>query len=137
MHQPTPQTPSWSNDLRTAMASGWGKHLDREEELSVEPREEFELQHTDVTVVFKDDGDIIFQFFPQGSKWPVPAAARDFLAEAIEAHFGSTDRFAASYVPELESWAVKAAGLTTQVSYDKAFHVDRFVHLVDDAVDAL
>ena len=130
------QSPSWSDELRSTMAKGWGSHLDKEEELGIEPREEVELAHGRAVAVFRDSGDVIFQFFPDRT-WPPQAEARQFLAEVIEAHFGDTERFSASYVPELDSWAVKASQLANIVSYDKVFHVDAFIQLVDDTVDAL
>jgi hypothetical protein len=117
------------------LKKGWDSF--EEEELYVEPREEYTLTHTRVEVVYKQNGDVVFQLFPQSPSWPPPDRGREFLAEVIEAHFGSAEFFQASYVPELRSWAVRAVGLSNLTTYDKAFHVEGFVRLVDDTVDAL
>ncbi len=133
----TAQSPAWAGSLFDKMTRGWGSQLRSQEEVVVEPRESVQCKHVDVTVVMKDDGTIIFQIFPKSRKWPSPEAARDFLAEVIEAHYGDTDRFSADYVHELKSWAIRAVGLPSLINYDKAFHIDGFIALVDDSVDAL
>ena len=38
---------------------------------------------------------------------------------------------------ELDSWAVRARGLSLRQVYDKTFHVDNFIQLVDDTLDEL
>lgn len=128
--------PAWADNLRNLFKTGWDSASN--EEIVVEPREEVTLKHTRFQVVYREDsGDVIFQVFPESQKWPGPGEAREFLAAVIEDYFGDTSRFSASYVPELESWGIRASGLLNLPSYDKDFHVDRFLHMMDDTVDAL
>lgn len=133
----TTASPDWASPLRDTMFAGWNSA--QTEEFSVEPRDEFELNHVDMQVVYRHNGDVIYQVFPhQGdTHWPSLADARQFLAEVIEAHFGDTRRFSASYVPEVSSWGILAKGLKNIPTFNREFHVDAFVQLVDDAVDAL
>lgn len=107
-------------------------------ELAVDPRESFEFAALRADVVFKDNSDIIFQVFPNsGFNWPDGEDGRTFLAEAIEAHFGSTERFSAHYLRELSSWGILASGLAGLPTFAKTFHVDGFLQFLDDAAQLL
>ena len=129
--------PAWAAEMRGTLASGIKKGYEEPDELYVEPREEIELRHVKAVVVFRENGDVVFQFFPKDKRWPGPDSARSFLAEAIQGHFGSTENFAATYTPELDSWAAISRGLTGRVGYSKKFHVDRFLVLIDDALNLM
>lgn len=129
-------SPSWTSDLRDTMAKGWAAAAEKDE-LFVEQRDQFELPGLEVHAVYKENGDVIFQFFSEHPSWPGPLEARTFLAEVIESHFGDTSRFSASYVPELASWGVRAAGLANIPSFSKDYHVNAFVQLVSDALHSL
>lgn len=99
-------------------------------EWAVPPREEYELtKNLRADVVFRDDGDVIFHLFSN----TFPSDTRTFLADLIEQHFGSTDRFSASAVPELKSWAILAHGLQNLPAYEHDFHVRAFLGRVAQA----
>lgn len=104
-------------------------------EFSTEPREELIGDLCDVTVVFRANGDVIFQLFPKTKKWPRDsAAARALLGDLLEVYFDSLDNLAGSDVPELKSWAVRAEGLASRLSYDKEHHVYGFARYLNQAL---
>jgi hypothetical protein len=99
---------------------------------TVEPRLEVKQKNFSAHVVFRSEGDVIFQFFE------LPKKFKEFeplLAEAVESHFGSTDKFALAHVPELRSWALLAQGLQDTALYSQAQHIDKFLELIDLAID--
>lgn len=103
-------------------------------EFSTEPREEMQGQFCDVTVVFRENGDVIFQLFPK-RKWPQDLqAARALLSELVDVYFTDTSRFSASWVPEVSSWGLRAAGLSEMLSYDKDHHVIGFATFINQAL---
>jgi histidine ammonia-lyase len=61
----------------------------------------------------------------------------DFLAIAVADWYGSTDRFSASFVPELSSWALRARGLANIPPFQREHHVHGFVSLIDNALALL
>ena len=132
-------SPELVKDLQTFVR---GAAAFAQTEFAVDPREEIDGPFCAVTVVFKRDGDVIFQLFPKklgtrggGGRWPSDeAAARDLLARLIDQHFGSTDRFSAAWTPELKSWAVHAAGLSERATYDKERHVYGFAQYINQAL---
>lgn len=110
----------------------------KDTEFRVDEREELQGPLCDLTVVFKDDGDVVFQFFPKTRKWPKDAGAgRAFLADLLEVYFGDLARFSGAHVPELGSWAVRARGLTALPSYNRDHHVYGFASYVNTALDEL
>ncbi len=104
-------------------------------EFALEPREEIEGQLCDVTVVDRENGDVVFQIFPK-RKWPMKSKdnGRALLSQMVEVYFGDTERFSASWVPELKSWALRARGLRDVVSYDRAHHVVGFAAFINQAL---
>jgi hypothetical protein len=129
--------PAWANELGTKLRSGY-EDFQRAEFAPPPPREELHSAVLRVEVVYREDGDIIFQLFPNTKAFPADEKlARAFLAEAIDTHFGDTAAFEGGYTPELESWAIKAKNLHTQVSYNHDHHVLGFVHLLMDALTEL
>ena len=76
--------------------------------------------------------DLIFQFFD--------IKLKDFatiLAEVIEAHYNSTDRFAVEYVKELDSFALLAKDIKTNPMFDIEFHVEQFLFLLDKTIEEI
>ena len=103
-------------------------------EFSTEPREEMQGQFCDITVVFRENGDVIFQLFPK-RKWPADVAGgRQLLSDLVEVYFTDTSRFSASWVPELSSWGLRAAGLAETLTYDKDHHVVGFATFINQAL---
>lgn len=129
------ERPTWVDDLRKQ----GGQAIDNfsEEVVTPPPREVIEYGSLSVTVVYREDGDIIFQIFP-GPKSPLSKdgeKVRNLLAETIECYFGSTDRFEGSYTDEMKSWALKAVRLSDLPSYNHDYHVVGFVKFLSDVVD--
>jgi hypothetical protein len=100
-------------------------------QFSVEPRIEFKGTNFTSHIVFRSEGDVIFQFFE------LPKRFKDFeplLAEAVEGHFGTTDNFALAHVPELKSWALLAKGLQNIALFNQQQHITKFLELIDLAL---
>jgi hypothetical protein len=100
-------------------------------QFTIEPRVEFKGKHFTAHVVFRSEGDVIFQFFE------LPKRFKDIeplLAEAVEGHFGSTDNFALAHVPELKSWALFAKGLQNIALFNQTQHITHFLELIDLAL---
>ena len=110
----------------------------RETDFYMDEREDLEGPLCNVTVVFKEHGDVVFQLFPKTRKWPRgEAEGRGLLADLLDVYFGDLGRFAGSHVPELGSWAVRARGLAELPSYVKEHHVYGFAAYVNAALDEL
>lgn len=132
----TPATHSTGKTVSTrAMLDSFARGLKSFEktEFALDPREVFEGDICDVHAVYKGD-DIIFQLFP---KRRARVLTRDLVAEAVDVWFGSTERFSGSYIPELESWALRARGLAALPSYDREHHVVGFATYLNEALAAL
>lgn len=114
--------------------TGVGQPAGKPTPIHVDPRDEYKMPKADVTVVFKQNGDVIFQIFPKVNYWPSPKSARVFLTELVKAHFGQIDNFQAEWIPLLHSWALKAEGLQNWDSFDRIYHTQRFVTLLNDTL---
>ena len=99
-----------------------------EVKFSVPPRAEYYGKKFRAVIVLKND-DLIYQFFNVKH-----ADFRNLLAEIIEAHFGKTDDFSASYVPELESLGVRAKKVCDSPFFDYAHYTEKFLGLVDSCL---
>jgi hypothetical protein len=129
----TDQPPLNKKAMLTAFSEG--VDLFKRAEFSLDAREELKGQFCDVTVVFKPQGDVIFQLFPKKRKLlRGDQDGRVLLSELVEVYFSDTGRFSASWVPELESWALKAARLADTLSYDKDHHVYGFATYINQAL---
>jgi len=122
---------------KKAMLDAFSAGIDifKKAEFSLDAREELKGQHCDVTVVFKPRGDVIFQLFPKKRKLLLgDHEGRVLLSELVEVYFTDTNRFSASWVPELKSWALKASDLANTLSYDKDHHVYGFATYINQAL---
>ena len=89
------------------------------------PRAEYKGQNFHADIVARDE-DLIYQFFNVKA-----ADFRTILAEVIEAHFGSTDKFSASYIPEVKSLGVRAQGVAGSPFFNYDHYTTEFLDLVD------
>lgn len=129
--------PGWAGQMAQHLRSGYDDFARTEFE-APPPREVFEDERAKLEVIFREDGDVIFQIFPKVKGFPVgERLGRTFLAEAIEAHFGSTDSFEGGFTEELGSWAVKAKGLQGRLGYKPEYHVLGFVEFLVTAIGEL
>ncbi len=102
---------------------------------SLEPREELIGDACDVTVVYRENGDVIFQLFPKTRNWPADVkAGRELLGELLETYFDKTEGFSGAYAPELKSWAILATRLALTLTYDKEHHVYGFARFLNQAL---
>lgn len=132
----TPQTRTPSPTTARALAHFTrGLKSFEHTEFSMAPREDVEGQFCNATIVYRANGDVIFQLFPRTKKFPAGAeAGREFLADALEVYFDSLDRFSASYVHELSSWAVRAELLAETPTYNREHHVYGFLSYLNQAL---
>lgn len=98
--------------------------------IATPPRAEYRGKNFRAQIVSKD-GDLIFQFFGVQH-----GDFRNFLAEIIEEHFGSTDAFSAEYVPEVQSLGVRAKGVTESPFFNYDHYTVDFLGLVDRCLEA-
>ena len=97
-------------------------------QFAMDTREDVDGPFCRASVIYRENGDIVFQLFPHARGFPTGAdPGRAFLADALEVYFGSLDRFSASHIPELSSWAVRAKGLAETPMYDKDHHIYGFL----------
>jgi hypothetical protein len=96
-----------------------------EVKIATPPRAEFRGDNFRAQIVSKDS-DLIYQFFGV-----LHADFRNFLAEIIESHFGSTDAFSAEYIPEVQSLGVRAKGVTELPFFNYDHYTVDFLGLVD------
>jgi len=89
------------------------------------PRAGFRGENFRAEIVAKGD-DLIYQFFDVRND-----DFRNLLAEVIEAHFGSTDKFSASYIPEVKSMGVHANGVVGSPFFNYDHYTKDFLELVD------
>jgi len=135
----TPQTaaqkPASPDLLRKLENFGKGLRSFEKTEFSMDPREDLEGEFCKVTVVFRPNGDVIFQLFPKGRKWPKgEREGRELVGDLLEVYFDSLERFSGSHVPELDSWAVRAEGLASMPTYDKEHHVYGFARYLNQSL---
>ena len=104
-------------------------------QFSLDEREELIGSLCAATIVYKEDGDIIFQLVHKRGRWPQGMA--ELLGDAVAHWFGSTDRFSASFIPELSSWAMRARGLAHTPPFRREHHVHGFVSFLDNALALL
>jgi hypothetical protein len=100
-------------------------------QMSVTPREELEGLHIHIVIAYPTEPHIIFQIT---LKRPFEDF-RALLGEVIEEHFGSTDKFRASFEEDLGTWSVICLGARDNPLFNKQFHVEDFLSLLDIAVD--
>jgi hypothetical protein len=100
-----------------------------EVKVSLPPRAEYRGKKFKAVIVVKND-DLIYQFFNVRHK-----DFQTLLAEIIEAHFGKTDDFSASYVPEFESLAVRAKKVCESPFFNYSHYTEKFLDLVDRCLD--
>jgi len=134
----TPQTAdiSFTDKDRARLLGQFERGLEsfNRTQFAIEPREEFEGKFCDITVVFRENGDVVFQIFPK-KKWPRDVGdGRALLTDMVMIYFGGLDRFSASYISELSSWGLIARDLTGMISYDKEHHVAGFARFVNQAL---
>lgn len=127
-------------DYTQALEEIGGKEL----QISTDPREEFKGTHATVTVVFKANGDVIFQLAPvhQDALANSPQT-RTLLAEIISFYYGPEflPRFSGDYmgthVPGFHNWAILSRGLANLVTYNVDYHVRGFALYLCEALKEL
>ena len=97
--------------------------------IRADERAEYRGRYYRAQVVVKENDDIIYQFFD----YKVPDF-RNFLAEIIEAHFGSTSAFSAAYIPDLESLGVRAQNVRSHPFFSWEHYAKDFLDLVDGCI---
>ena len=117
--------PEWAYDEELVLAPEQVEEFNSTQ-FQVEKRLNYGGNRFAATIVFKDRGNIIFQFFNTRRK-----DFRSILAEVIETHFGSTDDFAASYEKELGAHSLLASGLQFLSTFSVKTHIEDFLELLD------
>ena len=92
---------------------------------------EYEGRNIGVQVAVLREEDVTWQFFAR----KFPPAFDTLLAEVVEAHFGSTDKFAVDWVPEMQSWSLIGRGLWLSPLKNEDHLVAHFLDLLDNALD--
>lgn len=77
--------------------------------------------------------DLIFQFFMD----PFPREFQDLVTAVVTDHFGSTDRFALEWVPEVRSFALLARGIWGNPLRDETRITAGFLTLVENTLAEL
>lgn len=103
---------------------GAGSH-----KLEIPRHEEIQRDNFQCIVVDGKGDDLIFQFFEVTIK-----PFSDIVAEVIEDHFGSTDKFAIEYVAELKMYGLLAKDLKSNPLFSKETHIVKFLDLVDKTI---
>jgi hypothetical protein len=91
---------------------------------------EYEGVRLKASVALRNESDIIFHLF-------MPAFPKDFpqlLADTVEAHFGSVERFKVDHVPEMNSYALLGEGLLKAPTADIEFLTEKFLDLLDNVL---
>lgn len=94
---------------------------------------EYEGRNFTACIVLRDDRDLIFQFFMKSFPKDFPS----LLTAVVAAHFGSSERFALDWVPEVKSYALLGKGLWDNALRDELFLTAKFLELVDTTLDEL
>ena len=134
---PAFKTP-WAGELGARLMGGL-LEASKTEVGDIPQAQHFQMEHMEGSVVFPaEGGDVVFHLFPKGKNWPVgQAAQREFLAEAIDMHFGSTAGFAADHMADLSGWAIKGAALENRADYNTERHVEGFLRLLEAGIAEL
>ena len=93
---------------------------------------ELALNNFDCVVIDGKGSDNIFQFFKVKRK-----DFNDIVAEVIEDYFGTTNGFAIEYVRELSMYGLLAKDQRDTPLYNREFHVDSFLKLLDATMSEL
>lgn len=122
--------PTWADD---PMLANLAKQIKTTKvpSLTTYPRMCFAGECFRADVVLPGERDVIFQFLLAKQLKTFDA----LLAEAIEAHFGTTKDFFVEWTPEVESWGLKARGLRERPLYSQKVHIEDFLSLVDRALE--
>lgn len=96
-----------------------------DESFGTPPRAEYRGQRCRVEIVLRGD-DLIYQFYGVRN-----TDFQDLLAEIIEAHFGKTDDFSVTYIPEVQSWGLRAKDVRANPFFNYDHFTVRFLDLVD------
>ena len=113
----------------------FGKDLERLKDRTFEPPRavQYEGRNFKATIVLRNESDLIYQWFMQTFPKDFPA----LLSAVVDAHFGSVDKFALDWVPEVKSYALLGRGLWDNPLRDELFLTSKFCELVDDTLDEL
>lgn len=83
---------------------------------------------------------IIYQWFPKFVKhvWPAkPEDVADMIGDLYEEYFVDTTPFLIDYVPEMDSWAVRASFVRTTPNFKRERYVENFASYVHNVLQQL
>jgi len=99
-------------------------------EFSTAPRFGYDGKNFEAVIVYRGDGDIIYQLFKVRH-----GDFRQLLAEVVEAHFSSTDDFAVDFMKEVLSWGLIARGVRTRPLFNEQHYTGKFLDLLDQVLE--